>query len=631
MPPNSGVRQRNNTNDIKSLRAKYKQALPSLTELFPEWSHNDLLFAMDECRGDLELAIARISEGHANQWGQVKSKKSKPKPATQPNPKRTNHKSTPTASTAAAAAAVPTLASANDAVAEGKDKSRKHKKDKTQKATAEKEQDLKPSWASIAKGPTKPEVVVNSIEDSQSDAQPALTNEENKNKVDAVVIKEEEEAALVDQVEQSETVEQTLYEAIEQPAEEQPICNEPETAVGAPVEPEPTVEPVIIAAPVAVTATMRKPTIIRRLNQTEPVVLPHNQQVASLSSINVQFGSLTLNNGEEVIKDENEEAVEETAINVNAAKQEPPPDSVAEIKVNATPLPKTPAAVKDSEHTKANDASTVAAVSNGLASYHNVNKPLPQPFQPQQHHYVQPQQQQQPLQPIQHVYNEPYTMNPYAAYVPNVHNSVAGYTGGLPTDYYGADPQRMVCIASYSAEKYKTDTFCIKSYYDTSFYSQSPVMNGNANVPLFARDKYNTPPHPPIEIMNHTPPPHPPAPQYARAHPHPPPHHHPHAPPPPPPQPQSYGYYSVHYQQQQQPQQPPQPPYVNKSVYNAAIPVNKYDYSAYEDYYQQQQNNNEMAYSSSSSSNTQIPPPLAHQQPQPFYQQQQQPRQPYWQ
>lgn len=93
MPPNSGVRQRNNLNDIKSLRAQYRQALPSLTELFPDWSHNDLLFVMDECQGDLDLAITRISEGHANQWGQVKSKKPKPKPASaQSNHKKSNQK-----------------------------------------------------------------------------------------------------------------------------------------------------------------------------------------------------------------------------------------------------------------------------------------------------------------------------------------------------------------------------------------------------------------------------------------------------------------------------------------------------------------------------------------------------------
>ena len=89
MPPNSGARQRNNLNDIKSLRAQYRQSLPSLTELFPEWSHNDLLFVMDECQGDLDLAITRISEGYANQWGQVKSKKPKLKPTIH---KKANHK-----------------------------------------------------------------------------------------------------------------------------------------------------------------------------------------------------------------------------------------------------------------------------------------------------------------------------------------------------------------------------------------------------------------------------------------------------------------------------------------------------------------------------------------------------------
>lgn len=113
MPPNSGTRQRNNLNDIKSLRAQYRQALPSLNELFPEWSHNDLLFVMDECQGDLDLAITRISEGHANQWGQVKSKKPKPKPTpAQSNHKKSNQKSSTTIS--------PASPSSTNAYAEGK-------------------------------------------------------------------------------------------------------------------------------------------------------------------------------------------------------------------------------------------------------------------------------------------------------------------------------------------------------------------------------------------------------------------------------------------------------------------------------------------------------------------------------
>lgn len=65
-------------NDFKTLKLRYKQYLSSLVELFPNWSQEDLLFVMDECQGDFDLAINRISEGHASQWGQVKTKKTKP-------------------------------------------------------------------------------------------------------------------------------------------------------------------------------------------------------------------------------------------------------------------------------------------------------------------------------------------------------------------------------------------------------------------------------------------------------------------------------------------------------------------------------------------------------------------------
>lgn len=53
-----GVRRNN-----KALSHLYKSSLPSLTELFPDWSQDDLIFVMDECQGDLHVAIARISEG----------------------------------------------------------------------------------------------------------------------------------------------------------------------------------------------------------------------------------------------------------------------------------------------------------------------------------------------------------------------------------------------------------------------------------------------------------------------------------------------------------------------------------------------------------------------------------------
>jgi hypothetical protein len=65
------------SNDLRSLKHQQRSSsLNSLTELFPAWKEDDLLTVMDECQGDLDLAITRISEGHANQWGQVKSKRS---------------------------------------------------------------------------------------------------------------------------------------------------------------------------------------------------------------------------------------------------------------------------------------------------------------------------------------------------------------------------------------------------------------------------------------------------------------------------------------------------------------------------------------------------------------------------
>ncbi|KAI8339543.1 hypothetical protein BC941DRAFT_460419 [Chlamydoabsidia padenii] len=64
-------------NDLKKLKSKYSSKLPTLKELFADWSDEDLLFALDEADGVLEVAVDRISEGHATQWGEVKTKKAK--------------------------------------------------------------------------------------------------------------------------------------------------------------------------------------------------------------------------------------------------------------------------------------------------------------------------------------------------------------------------------------------------------------------------------------------------------------------------------------------------------------------------------------------------------------------------
>ncbi|KAJ8099148.1 hypothetical protein POJ06DRAFT_256123 [Lipomyces tetrasporus] len=59
---------------IQSLKAQYSAGLELLSELFPDWSEEDLLYLLSETSGDVEIAVTRITEGHASQWGEVKKK-----------------------------------------------------------------------------------------------------------------------------------------------------------------------------------------------------------------------------------------------------------------------------------------------------------------------------------------------------------------------------------------------------------------------------------------------------------------------------------------------------------------------------------------------------------------------------
>jgi hypothetical protein len=79
--------------ELKELSAKYGSSLSVIQEIYPSWSAQDLLFTLKDANGDLETAIARISEGdcvwlcevrplsacagHAQQWDSVKSKKAR--------------------------------------------------------------------------------------------------------------------------------------------------------------------------------------------------------------------------------------------------------------------------------------------------------------------------------------------------------------------------------------------------------------------------------------------------------------------------------------------------------------------------------------------------------------------------
>jgi hypothetical protein len=55
--------QPDDTDEVRLLRAKYADKLASLREMFPNWNDEDLLLALQEAGGEVELTVGRISEG----------------------------------------------------------------------------------------------------------------------------------------------------------------------------------------------------------------------------------------------------------------------------------------------------------------------------------------------------------------------------------------------------------------------------------------------------------------------------------------------------------------------------------------------------------------------------------------
>lgn len=68
------------TSALNKARAQFNEPLAQLQAIFPDWKEEDLLSVLEEVRGDIETAVARISEGHVEQWGSVKHKKEKKLP-----------------------------------------------------------------------------------------------------------------------------------------------------------------------------------------------------------------------------------------------------------------------------------------------------------------------------------------------------------------------------------------------------------------------------------------------------------------------------------------------------------------------------------------------------------------------
>ncbi|KAI1180702.1 hypothetical protein F4777DRAFT_528990 [Nemania sp. FL0916] len=71
--------------DIAQLRQQYGDKLGLIKELFQDWSDADILYALKETDGDVELTATRIAEGTISQWGEVsKTKKPAARPKTKP-------------------------------------------------------------------------------------------------------------------------------------------------------------------------------------------------------------------------------------------------------------------------------------------------------------------------------------------------------------------------------------------------------------------------------------------------------------------------------------------------------------------------------------------------------------------
>jgi CUE domain len=59
VPPSSLVDQ----GEVGELKKQYGSKVSTLRELFPDWSDEDLVYALKETDGDLESAIDRMSSG----------------------------------------------------------------------------------------------------------------------------------------------------------------------------------------------------------------------------------------------------------------------------------------------------------------------------------------------------------------------------------------------------------------------------------------------------------------------------------------------------------------------------------------------------------------------------------------
>ncbi|KAL8764919.1 MAG: hypothetical protein Q9209_007812 [Squamulea sp. 1 TL-2023] len=74
MPDSTSTPGLEEEGELGELKRMYSSKLPTIKELFPNYTDEDIVFALQETDGNLEATIDRISEGNISQWGEVKKK-----------------------------------------------------------------------------------------------------------------------------------------------------------------------------------------------------------------------------------------------------------------------------------------------------------------------------------------------------------------------------------------------------------------------------------------------------------------------------------------------------------------------------------------------------------------------------
>lgn len=52
--------------EIGQLKKKYASHLMTIKEMFPDWTEDDIVFALEESNGDMERTVERMTEGEKN-------------------------------------------------------------------------------------------------------------------------------------------------------------------------------------------------------------------------------------------------------------------------------------------------------------------------------------------------------------------------------------------------------------------------------------------------------------------------------------------------------------------------------------------------------------------------------------